>query len=152
MSDDDSPRKTRYRELIDSWVHRGAPVAPIGQLLGFRFTRYEEGIIRVEMEVGPTHHNPLGIVHGGIYCDLADAAMGMALAGALADDEGFATLQLQASYLRAVRQGLLVATGRVVHRGRTVAHLESEVCDGEGRPVARLTSVCSIFQREAGAK
>ena len=146
-----STEKTRFEELIDSWVNRGVEVAPIGTLLGFRFTSFENGVVTVEMEAGPRHHNPMGTVHGGIYCDLADAAMGMAFATTLAEGESFATLQLQASYLRGVRQGRLIATGRVVHRGRTVGHMESEIVDGEGRPVARLTSVCSVL-RGAGAK
>jgi uncharacterized protein (TIGR00369 family) len=140
-----SDKKTRFEEVLDGWVNRGVEVAPIGTLLGFRFTSFEKGRVTAEMEAGPRHHNPMGIVHGGIFCDLADAAMGMAFATTLADDESFVTLQLQASYLRAVREGLLVATGRVVHRGRTVGHTECEVVDGEGRPVARLTSVCSVL-------
>jgi len=146
-----STERPRFKEIIESWVNGVpvAPVAPIGTLLGFRFTGFENGVVRVEMDVGPRFHNPMGTVHGGIYCDLADAAMGMAFAATLADDESFTTLQLQASYLRAVREGLLVATGRVVYRGRTVGHLESEVMDGEGRPVARLTSVCSVLRGTA---
>ncbi len=141
-----STKTNRFQEVLDGWVNRGVQVAPIGTLLGFRFTSFEEGRVQVEMDVGPRHHNPMGIVHGGIFCDLADAAMGMAFATTLADDESFATLQLQASYLRAVREGRLIATGRVVHRGRTVGHTDCEIVDGEGRPVARLTSVCSVLQ------
>ena len=140
-------KKSRFEEMVDGWVNRGLPVAPIGTLLGFRFTGFENGEVRVEMDVDSRHHNPMGIVHGGIYCDLADAAMGMAFAATLADDESFATLQLQASYLRSMREGRIVATGRVVHRGRTVGHTECEVVDGQGRPVARLTSVCTILKR-----
>ena len=49
------------------------------------------------------------------------------------------------AYLRAVREGRLSAAARVVQRGRTTGHLECEVRDGEGRPVARVTSICAIF-------
>jgi uncharacterized protein (TIGR00369 family) len=139
---------THFEDLIDSWVNRGVEPAPIGQLVGFRFTGFENGVTRVEMDAGPRHHNPMGIVHGGIFCDLADAAMGIAFAATLADGESFATLQLQASYLRAVREAHLIATGRVVHRGRTVGHTEGEIVDGEGRPIARFTSVCSVLRGE----
>lgn len=140
-------KKSRFEEMVDGWVNRGLPVAPIGTLLGFRFTGFEKGMVRVEMDVDSRYHNPMGIVHGGIYCDLADAAMGMAFASTLADEESFATLQLQASYLRSMREGRIVATGRVVHRGKSVGHAECEVVDGDGRPVARLTSVCTILRR-----
>jgi len=140
-------KKSRFEEMVDGWVNRGLPVAPIGTFLGFRFTGFDNGEIRVEMDVDSRYHNPMGIVHGGIYCDLADAAMGMAFAATLADDESFATLQLQASYLRSMREGRIIATGRVVHRGKTVGHTECEIVDGQSRPVARLTSVCTILKR-----
>jgi uncharacterized protein (TIGR00369 family) len=141
-----SAKRTHFQELIDGWVLKGLEPAPIGKLLGFRVTGFENGVTRVEMVAGPQHHNPMGTVHGGVFCDLADAAMGIAFAATLAEGESFTTLQLQASYLRAVREGPLIATGRVVHRGRTVGHIESEIVDGEGRPVARLTSVCTVLR------
>lgn len=141
--------KTRFQTMIEGWVSGEVDLAPIGHLVGFRFTSCEGGVIRVELDAGPRHHNPMGIVHGGIFCDIADAAMGVAFAYTLADGESFATLQLQASYLRAVREGRLVATGRVVHRGKTVGHLECDVVDGEGRAVARFTSVCTVLRGSA---
>jgi uncharacterized protein (TIGR00369 family) len=136
---------TRYRQLIDAWVQGRAEPAPVGTLIGFRLTAFDGGVARVEMEAGPRHHNPMGTVHGGILCDLADAAMGVAVAAGLEEGEGFATLQLSAAYLRPVRDGLLAATGRVVHRGKSVVHAEAEIADAEGRPVARVTSTCLIL-------
>jgi uncharacterized protein (TIGR00369 family) len=138
--------KTRFQEMIEGWVRGDVELAPIGQLVGFRFTSCEGGVIRVELDAGPRHHNPMGTVHGGIFCDIADAAMGVAFAWTLADGESFTTLQLQASYLRAVREGPLIATGRIVHRGRTIGHLECGIEDGQGRPVARFTSVCMVLK------
>jgi len=140
---------THFQQMIAGWVSGEVELAPIGKLVGFRFTSFENGVVRVELDAGPQHHNPMGIVHGGIFCDIADAAMGVAFAATLADGESFATLQLQASYLRAVREGRLIASGRVVYRGRTVGHTECEIVDGEGRPVARFTSVCSVLRGAA---
>jgi uncharacterized protein (TIGR00369 family) len=143
--------RTRFQRMIEGWISGAVELAPIGKLVGFRFTGFENGEIRVELDAGPRHHNPMGIVHGGIYCDIADAAMGVAFAATLADGESFATLQLQASYLRSIKEGRLVATGRVVHRGRTVGHTECDIVDGDGRPVARFTSVCAVLRPEGGA-
>jgi len=142
--------KTSYQTMIEGWVAGTVELAPIGNLVGFRFTSCENGVIRVELDAGPRHHNPMGIVHGGIFCDIADAAMGVAFAYTLADGESFATLQLQASYLRSIREGLLIATGRVVHRGKTVGHTECEVVDGQNRLVARFTSVCTVLRGSGG--
>lgn len=135
---------TRFQELIDGWARGEHEPAPVGRLVGFRLASFENGTARMEMEAGTRHHNPMGIVHGGILCDLADAAMGVAMAASLEDGETFATVQLSASYLRSVREGRLVAEGRIVQRGRNVGHAEAEVLDGDGRVVARFTSTCLV--------
>lgn len=137
---------TRYQKVIEAWLAGRLEPAPVATLVGFRLTSFEGGVARVEMDADARHHNPMGIVHGGIFCDLADAAMGIAVAAALAEGEGFATLNLSATYLRAVKDGPLIATGRIVHRGRSVIHSEAEVVDGEGRAVARLTSTCMVVR------
>jgi uncharacterized protein (TIGR00369 family) len=137
---------TRFQELIDGWIAGRLQPAPVAELVGFRLASFEAGVARVEMEAGPRHHNPMGTVHGGILCDLADAAMGVAFAATLEEGESFATLQLSASYLRPVREGKLVATARVVQRGRTAGHVEAEVADEEGKPVARFAATCAVIR------
>ena len=66
-------------------MQRGeAPPPPIGRLLGFVLKAIEPGRAVFEMEADERHHNPMGTLHGGVYCDLADAAMGYAYAATLA--------------------------------------------------------------------
>ncbi len=138
---------TPYQKHIEDWLAGRVEGARVGTLVGFRLTGFEDGVVRMEMDAGPQHHNPMGTVHGGIFCDLADAAMGTAMAATLEEGESFATLQLAASYLRPVREGRLIVTARVVHKGKSVGHAEAEIVDGEGRAVARLTSVCMVTRR-----
>jgi len=138
---------TPYQKHIEDWLAGRVEGARVGTLIGFRLTGFQDGVIRMEMDAGPQHHNPMGTVHGGILCDLADAAMGTAMAATLEEGESFTTLQLAASYLRAVREGKLAVTARVVHKGKSVGHAEAEIVDGEGRAVARFTSVCMVLRR-----
>ena len=57
-------------------VQRGeAPPPPISRLLGFVLKAIEPGRAVFEMEADERHHNPMGTPHGGVYCDLANAAM-----------------------------------------------------------------------------
>lgn len=135
---------SHFQDLIDAWIQGRLEPAPVAGLIGFRLVAYENGVARLELQAGARHHNPMGIVHGGVLCDLADAAMGVAIAATLEGGEGFATLQLSASYLRPVREGLLIASGRVVHKGRNVCHAEAGIVDGEGREIARFTSACMV--------
>jgi len=52
------------------------PGPPIAQVLGFQVTEVEEGRVLIEMDATERLHNPMGTLHGGILCDIADAAMG----------------------------------------------------------------------------
>lgn len=138
---------SRYRRLVEAWLAGETTLAPIAELLGIRPLELGEGTARLEMTAGARFHNAMGTVHGGVFCDLADVAIGTALATVTEDEESFATLQLQMSYLQPVTEGRLVATARLLRRGRATAHLECEVHDGGGELVAKATSVVAMRGR-----
>ena len=124
-------------------VQRGeVPPLPIGRLLGITLAVIEPGRAVFEMEADERHHNPMGTLHGGVYCDLADAAMGYAYAATLAEGETFTTVELKINFLRAVRQATLTAEGKVVRAGGTLGYVECEVKDEQGRLVAKAASTC----------
>jgi uncharacterized protein (TIGR00369 family) len=138
----------KFAELVERWGAGEVELAPITGLLGVRPVSVGEGEAVLTMEAGERLHNAMGTLHGGVFLDLADVAMGVAMATVLEPGEGFATVQSGVSYLRAVKDGRLEAAARVVQRGRTTGHLECEITDGEGRQVARVTSVCAIRRGE----
>jgi uncharacterized protein (TIGR00369 family) len=92
----------------------------------------------------------MGTLHGGVLCDIADAAMGMALASLLAEGETFTTLELKINFLRPVWNGRLRALGRVVRPGRTISLVQCDVLDDEERLVARASSTCMTLRGAAG--
>src|ERR1700726_1436974 len=104
-------------ELARKMQRGEAPPPPIGRLLGFVLKVIEPGRAVFEMEVDQRHHNPMGTLHGGIYCDLADAAMGYAYAATLREGESFTTVELKINFLRAVRQGNLTAEAKIDKAG-----------------------------------
>jgi uncharacterized protein (TIGR00369 family) len=122
---------------------------PIARLLGFVMKSLEPGHAVFEMEVDDRHHNPMGTLHGGVYCDLADAAMGYAYAATLGEGETFTTVELKINYLRAVRKATLTAEARVVKAGSTVGYVECDVKDQTGRLVARVASTCMKLKLES---
>ena len=124
---------------------------PVAELIGFELESAKDGETRFTLEVDDRHANPMGTVHGGIICDLADAAMGMAFFSTLAEGESFTTLELKINYLRPFWTGKLVARGRVVQRGKTVGLAECHVEDAEGRLVAYSTSTCMVLRGDAAA-
>ena len=90
----------------------------------------------------------MGTLHGGILCDIADTAMGVAFASTLAPGETFTTVELKINYLRPVREAKLRAEGRVVQRGRTIGYAECEVTDENGKLIAKSNSTCLVLRGE----
>jgi uncharacterized protein (TIGR00369 family) len=121
---------------------------PIADLIGFRIEEMGGGRAVTSMRSGPQHANPMGTLHGGVLCDLADAAMGMAFVTTLASDESFTTMTLSINFFRPVWQTLLRAEARVVNRGRNVGYVECDVTDPDGRKVAKASSTCSVLRGE----
>ena len=115
---------------------------PVARLVGLAMKAIEPGRAVFEMQADQRHHNPMGTLHGGVYCDLADAAMGWAYAATLAEDESFTTVEMKINFLRAVRQATLTAEAKVVKAGSTLGYVECEVKDGQGRLVAKAASTC----------
>jgi uncharacterized protein (TIGR00369 family) len=134
--------------LIDR-IKIGEVGAPVAKLVGFRPTSVETGKAVFELEAGPQHANPMGTLHGGIICDVADAAMGTAYASTLGEDESFTTLELKINFLRPFWNGTLIATARVVKGGRTIGLAECDVTDTAGRLVARAMSTCMTLRGES---
>jgi len=100
----------------------------------------------MQMEAGPQHANPMGTLHGGVLCDLADATMGMAYASSLDEGETFTTLELKINFLKPVWTGRLTATGRLVTGGQTVGLVECDIHDDKERLVARASSTCMTLR------
>ena len=133
---------TTILESAEKILHGVAPPPPIARLLGFALKAIEPGRAIFEMEVDERHHNPMGTLHGGVYCDLADAAMGYAYASTLGEGETFTTVELKINFLRPVRQGRLTAEARVVKAGGILGYVECDVKDDKGKLVARAASTC----------
>jgi uncharacterized protein (TIGR00369 family) len=122
---------------------------PVAELLGIDLVSGGDGLCTMKLEAEERHSNPMGTIHGGILCDLADAAMGMAFFSTLEPGESFTTLELKINYLRPFWTGTLVAQGKVVHRGKSVGMTECDVVDDQGRLIARATSTCLALRGEA---
>jgi uncharacterized protein (TIGR00369 family) len=136
-------------ERIAAWIAGTGHLAPITEFLGVRPVDLQPGNVTVEMDVGPRFHSPLGLVHGGILVDLADVAMGCAVATLLSPDDSFVTTDLHVAYLKGVREGRLEARAFVVKDGRTTIYLEAEVRH-DGHLVAKLSSTC-VVRRAQGS-
>ena len=89
-------------DQIQRMISGELPLPPVARLIGFKITKVEPGQVACTMESEPEQQaNPLGTIHGGVLCDLTDAAMGLAYASTLRSDESFTTLELKIQFLPA---------------------------------------------------
>src|SRR6266853_3935308 len=132
----------------DFWERARVNDIPVARLIGFEAKEIADGRATVLLAAGPQHANPMGTLHGGILCDIADAAMGMAFASTLAPDESFTTIELKINFFRPVWEARLRAEGRVVRRGGSIGYVECEITDEGGRLVAKASSTCMALKGE----
>jgi uncharacterized protein (TIGR00369 family) len=133
-------------ELLQRIVAGEVKGANVGELIGMRMVSAERGKVAFELEVGEQHMSPPGNLHGGILCDVADAAMGCATLSLLEEGEGFATVELKINFLKPVWEGVLTAVGSVLKAGRTITLCECRVTDAGGSLVAFATSTCMTLR------
>ena len=119
---------------------------PVARLIGFEAKEIANGRAVARLAAGPRHANPMGTLHGGILCDIADAAMGMAFASTLAPSESFTTIELKINFFCPVWEARLRAEGKVVRRGSTIGYIECEITDEGGRLVAKASSTCMALR------
>ncbi len=136
-------------DFLDALRDGLVPPPPIASLLGFRIAEVEHGRVVVRCTPDETTYNPIGTVHGGLVCTLADTAIACAVHSTLPKDTGYTSVDLAVSYLRPVTRdsGVLTTVGTVTKPGRRVAFARAEITDAAGRTVATATGCCLVFQR-----
>jgi uncharacterized protein (TIGR00369 family) len=121
--------------------HRGG----WNEAMGLRFVRATADEVVAELEVGPIHQQPYGIVHGGVHAGVIEtlASTGAALAAG-ARGQSVVGLENATSFIRAVRAGTLRATARPITRGRRTQVWETVIVDSEGHTIAigRVRLLC----------
>lgn len=135
-----SDRKRPFFELCRKMIAGEVPPPPIAGTIGMSMVSVGDDAAVFEMDAGRKHTNPMGTVHGGIFCDLADGAMGMAWSSGLEEGETFTTLELKMNFLKPVWQSRLRAEARVIRRGKTIGLVACDVRDEKGDLVAHATS------------
>jgi len=139
------------RDHLAKLLRGEIPLPSVARLIGFSLGDIQPGRAVVELDATERHANFVGTLHGGILCDIADAAMGVAYATMLGEDETFATVELKISFFRPVSWGRLRAEARVMKEGRTLGFVECDITDESLQLVARASSTCMRIQREQGA-
>lgn len=134
-------------EFFTSIGNGELPSPPIGTLMDFIPVEWSEGLFIFQGTPDSRHYNPMGTVHGGYAATLLDSCMGCAVHTCLKKGQGYTTLDLRISYVRALTgsSGPVRAEGKIVHLGRSTALAEGRIYDVDGRLYATGTTTCMIL-------
>jgi len=105
--------------------------------LGFQLLEATPDRLAIGWDVDSRHHQPYGIVHGGVYCAAVETAASMAAATWLGERGKVVGVNNNTDFLRAVSEGRLTATATPLHRGRSQQLWQVLITDEQDRVVAR---------------
>jgi uncharacterized protein (TIGR00369 family) len=129
------------------------PAAPIAVLLGMSILAVEPGHVVFGLDVGEHLYNPIGSVHGGVFCTLLDSAMGCAVRASLDRGQAYTTLELKVNLVKALttKTPSVVATGQVVSAGRRVITASGQITGPDGTLYAHATTTCLVLDPRSAA-
>ena len=124
------------------------PPPPIAALLGLGIVDVQPGQVTFKLDVGEHLYNPIGSVHGGVFCTLLDSAMGCAVHATLDRGQAYTTLELKVNLVKAltVNTPTVVATGQVINAGRRVVTASGQITGPDGTLYAHATTTCLVFE------
>jgi 1,4-dihydroxy-2-naphthoyl-CoA hydrolase len=113
--------------------------APFDNELGLVFTELTPDSARARLEVQPKLLQPMGIVHGGVYCSMIESMASVAAWTWLNANGGGAVVGVNnnTDFLRAISSGTVYGTATPVHRGRRQQLWLVTITDADDRLVAR---------------
>jgi len=90
-------------------------------LTGIELTEASTDSCQGKVEINENHHQPYGVVHGGVYCTLIEtlASTGAALWAMENGMAGCVGVSNQTDFIRATTEGVLIGSATPIHRGRT---------------------------------
>jgi len=104
---------------------------------GFAITAASPDEVVLEWDVRPDHHQPYGIVHGGVYCAAIESAASIAAAVWFGERGQVVGVNNNTDFLRAVTDGHLTARATPLHRGRSQQLWQVAITDDQDGLVAR---------------
>ena len=130
----------KYKEVLSTLINR----SPYFSLLSMEIKDLEWGTCLWEVELQEKHLQPFGYIHGGLIASVIDAAAFWAVFPQVKDGMGLTTVEMKVNYLAPVQKGKLVAKGRCIKMGKTLALGEAYINSAEGNLLAHGTSTMMV--------
>jgi uncharacterized protein (TIGR00369 family) len=125
-------------------IKRVVNTSPYFSLISMEIKNLEPGHARLEVLLEEKHHHPFGMVHGGVFSSLVDAAAYWALYPEADEGKWMTTVEMKLNFLAPARSGKLIAEGRRIKFGQTLCLGEASVEDEKGKLLAHGTATFMI--------
>lgn len=136
---------TRYN------THQRYPTA-IANTLQLQLVSVGAGIAEIGIDANVAiHGNQQGTIHGGLLCELADAAIGTAHSTLMQEGESFTSLELKINFFRPVWQDRLIARAQPVQSGRTITVYNCYITNSTGKTIAMVTSTVMTLRGDSAS-
>ena len=111
------------------------------ETLDIRYTEIGDDFLVATMPVNSKVHQPMGLLHGGATVALAES-VGSAASHyfRLDDNQEVRGIEINANHIRSVKEGIVTATAKILHKGRTTILWEIKIEDEK----QRLISICKL--------
>ncbi len=118
------PDKNSVRDAVNN--------SPYYIHIGMRLVEFTEQGSRMELVVKPEHKNIWNTAHGGVLASLLDSACGLATVPVMEGNETTVTQDLHIKYMAPLREGIITAYGKIVHKGKGSIVTEAEAFNEDG--------------------
>jgi uncharacterized protein (TIGR00369 family) len=130
-----------YVEIVSSVANQ----SPYFKLLSMQLKEFAVGRCLIEIPLHEKHLQPFGVVHGGVFSTIIDAAAFWAVYPEVDEDMGMTSVDLKINYLAPAVTGTLIAKGRRIKLGKTIGLGEAQVEDESGKILAHGTSTLMVL-------
>lgn len=123
------------------------------ETLEIKFIEVEENKVVATMPVTTKVHQPDGVLHGGATVALAETVGSYASFLSVDKDRQMVRgIEISANHLKSIREGLVIATARPIHKGRTTQLWEIKIVDEQDKliSICKLTTI--VLSRDNNAK
>ncbi|GAB4330423.1 MAG: PaaI family thioesterase [Dehalococcoidia bacterium] len=119
---------------------------PFADHLGFEVLEVSQERVRMRARWDTRYCTSAGVLHGGFLMALADTAGAMAAVQHLPEGAATTTIESKTNFLRAVREGDVIATAEPLHAGRTSIVVTTDIRDAGGKLVSRTTQTQLVIR------
>ena len=140
-------RRRSGLEFLQAMVAGQIPQPPVMSTVGGRLESIAPGEAVFSLTPSEFHYNPIGSVHGGVYCTLLDSAAACAVHSLLPAGVAYTSLDLSVRFIGPINvdTGPVTCTGTVTHMGRRTALAQAVLTSQNGKLLATATSNCLIL-------